>query len=285
MASLRLLVALATAVLLVTGSNSTQPSKPQRYVSLGDSLAAGMQPDTRGVDRPTHEGYADVLAQRRHLSLTRLSCGGATTTTLLQGGANCQPAHQASQLVRAEQLLKAYPDETALVTIGIGDNDVENCMDTDPPAIDTDCVHKGRVTIARNLPVIAQRLRAAAGPKTRIVGLVDYNQFLSLWLDGKQGRAAARRSIHIIGSLNALMVRIYHENGIETADASDLFHTEDVHTPVPLAGHGSVPLGVERICRWTWACSGPPIGHDDHANARGYRVIADAIAKVLAHSS
>jgi lysophospholipase L1-like esterase len=284
MAALRLLVALATAVLLVTGSSDTQPPKPQRYISLGDSLAAGMQPDSRGVDRPTHQGYADVLAQRLHLSLTRLSCGGATTTTLLSGGAHCQPAHEASQLVRAERQLKAYPD-TALVTIDIGDNDVEACMDTEPPAIDVGCVHKGRVTIARNLPQIAQRLRAAAGPKTRIVGLVDYNQFLSLWLDGSAGRAAARRSLRIIGSLNALMERIYHENGIETADAGDLFHTEDLHTRVHLAGYGGVPLGVERICRWTWACSSPPIGHDDHANASGYRVIADAIAKVLAHSS
>ena len=68
------------------------------------------------------------------------------------------------------------------------------------------------------------------------------------------------------------------------ADAGDAFAHHDLTTRRTLAGVGPVPLAVERICRWTWACSDPPIGHDDHATPHGYRVIAQAVMEALAGS-
>ena len=47
--------------------------------------------------------------------------------------------------------------------------------------------------------------------------------------------------------------------------------------PVTVPGIGSVPRNVARICQWTWECAPPPRGPNQHANAAGYRVIADAI--------
>ena len=171
-----------------------------------------------------------------------------------------------------------------LLTVNIGDNDVEGCIDTTRPAVDSACIRRGMATIRRNLPVIARRLKAAAGSHTAVVGILDYDQFLALWLDGPAGRSVARRSVRIIGALNALMARIYRAAGVQVANAGVRFHTTDLTTRRTLPGVGRVPLAVERICRWTWACSDPPIGRDDHARSAGYRVIARAVMEALARS-
>jgi hypothetical protein len=42
-----------------------------------------------------------------------------------------------------------------------------------------------------------------------------------------------------------------------------------------------LPLDVERICRWTWMCTPPPLGPDIYANTAGYGVIAQAFADQL----
>jgi lysophospholipase L1-like esterase len=261
------------------------PSTPPVYISLGDSLAAGWQPDRQGNDRATKQGYVDVVARslaRSHpgLQIQRMSCGGATSGTLLSGGAGCQPRGERSQLERAEETLKANPN-TVLVTVNIGDNDVEMCIDGNTGAVDAACMQRGEATVDRTLPQIAARLRAAASPSTRIIGLVDYDQFLSLWLDGAKGRAAARRSLGIIGKLNQRITQIYQQAGIEVADAGGRFATQDLTHTRWLHGYGRVPLAVYNICTLTWACSAEPIGHDDHARPAGYRQIALAILDVL----
>lgn len=257
------------------------------YISLGDSLAAGSQPDADGNDGPTSQGYADVLGQRLAktypgLATVKVSCGGVTTWTMINGGASCQPKGEPSQLVRAERYLKAHRN-VPLVTVDVGDNDVEGCISVNPPSVDAACVAAGRQRIARNLPTIAKRLRAAAGPHTAVVGITDYNQFLALWNDGAAGRGVARRSMHIIRSLNTLMKSVYRANGILVAEAGDRFASDDLTTMRTLPRFGRVPLAVARICQWTWACSDPPIGHDDHAKPHGYQVIAESVLDRLAH--
>src|SRR3954451_1937939 len=285
----RLLTAFAAAaatLLFTLVVPSSLGSAPPRYIAIGDSLAAGLQPDSDGVDGPSGHGYADILGRRLRrvypgLRTHRLSCGGADTRTLVQGGAHCQGRGEPGQLVQAERFMADHP-ETVLVTVNIGDNDVEGCVDTAAPAIDDACVRRGLATVARNLPTIARRLKAAAGPHTAVVGVVDYDQFLALWLEGADGRRVARRSVALIERLNGLMARIYRAAGVLVADAGSRFGTRDLTTQRVLRGHGRVPLAVERICRWTWACSNPPIGHDDHARVAGYHVISQAVLDALA---
>lgn len=282
------LAVLSLAALLLFGGTrhegplrEVRATDPPAYLSLGDSLAAGSQPDADGDDGPTRQGYADAIGRRLAatypgLRTVRLSCGGARTATLMQGGAGCQPKGEPAQLVRAERYMAAHPN-VPLVTLDIGDNDVEGCISVLPPSIDAACVREGRARIARNLPLIARRLKAAAGPHTQVIGITDYNQFLALWNDGPAGRAVARRSVEIIGSLNTLMRGIYRREGVEVAEAGRRFASEDLVTMRSVPGMGRVPLAVERICRWTWACSDPPIGHDDHAKPAGYAVIAQTV--------
>jgi lysophospholipase L1-like esterase len=261
------------------------PQPAPLYLALGDSLAAGMQPDAQGRDHPTHHGYVAVVTRslaRSHAGLhsRTLSCGGATSVTLLHGGEGCRPRNEPGQLEHAEDILAASPN-TVLVTIDIGDNDIEACIDGDTGRVNSGCVARGDANVRRNLPQIARRLRAAAPPAARVVGLVDYDQFLSLWLDGAKGRAAARRSLPIILRLNRLASSIYRAAGIEVADASARFATADLGHHHTLPRHGSVPLAVYRICTLTWACSPEPIGHDDHARPAGYYQLGQAILDVL----
>jgi lysophospholipase L1-like esterase len=264
-------------------------SGPPRYIALGDSLAAGWQPDRYGNDHPTTQGYVDVVARslarsQRGLQIERMSCGGATTGTLLNGGAGCQPRGERSQVERAEEALRADP-AAVLVTVNIGDNDIEMCVDYDSGAVDGKCLKHGEAVLEQTLPQIAKRLRAAAPPATPVSGLVDSDQFLSLWLDGAHGRAVARRSLTLIGSLNQTVTKIYRAAGVQVADAGGRFATNDLTDRRRLPGHGMVPRAVYNICTLTWACSPDPIGHDDHARPAGYYQLAEAILDVLHHKS
>ena len=274
--------ALLTAAATATPVNAASSPPPPRYIALGDSLAAGEQPDANGHDRPTNQGYVDWLGQKLQgrypgLIASTLSCGGATTTTVLNGGARCQPPGQPGQLEQAETFLGQHP-ETVLVTIDVGDNDVEHCVRE--ARIRWRCVHRGLATIRQNLPQIAQRVKAAASPSTTVAGVVDYDQFLSFWLDGGQGRRTARRSLRVIDHLNQTMASIYQAAGVEVADGGARFATDDLTHHRRLPGYGRVPLDVFRICTWTWACTPRP-GADDHAKPVGYHELGRAIRAAM----
>lgn len=273
-----------TGVVPAAGDGAATSPPRATYLSLGDSLAAGFEPDAHGRDRPTAQGYADVLGRRLrrvhpNLRTIKHSCGGGTTTTLLHGR-GCPTAGTGSQVEQAERLA-GEDAHVVLITVNIGDNDVEGCLHADGRGIDAACVRAGRTSIRRNLPVIIGRLRAAA-PGAALVGIVDYDQFLAWWLHGARGRDLARRSVRVIGDLNALVAGIYRSAGVRVADVSEEFSTNDLTTRVRAPGLGVVPRAVARICAWTWACTPGPAGFDDHANAKGYRVIAQAVLEALA---
>jgi lysophospholipase L1-like esterase len=87
------------------------------YVAMGSSYAAGPGITTVVVDSPTRcarskDNYAQQLARQRHLTLTDVTCSGATTAHVL-GPWNELPAQ-----------LDALQPETRLVTVTIGGNDL-----------------------------------------------------------------------------------------------------------------------------------------------------------------
>ena len=64
---------------------------PRYYVSLGDSLARGVQPDASGASVPTGGGYPDRVYAVLHrdspgLRLVKLGCSGETSYTMIRGG-------------------------------------------------------------------------------------------------------------------------------------------------------------------------------------------------------
>jgi lysophospholipase L1-like esterase len=252
---------------------------PLYYLSLGDSLAAGVQPigDPANLYR-TDQGYADQLfAMARewypNLRLVKLGCPGETTGTMIDGGI-CAYDH-GSQLDEAVRFLHAHGKFVAFVSIDIGFNDF-------PCQTDVKCLDPGVATIGGNLPTILGALREAAGPETPIVGATIYDPFLAYWLRGPEGQALAQLSVPAaIVPLNGMLTGIYGKAGMPVADVEGAFSTTDFTTMEPLAPFGEVPLNVARLCQWTWLCAPAPFGPDNHANALGYHAMAEAFAAVL----
>jgi lysophospholipase L1-like esterase len=251
---------------------------PIYYLSLGDSLATGVQPiGAADWQFRTDEGYADQLgriAGRRmpNLQTVKLGYPGESTKTMIEGGLTTYP--HGSQLDEAVAFLRSHRQEVAFVTIDIGFNDM--------PGYDLESIPAGLASISRNLPDILGTLQEAAGPVTPIVGMTIYDAFLPLWLEGALGREMARMSVwDAIVPINAHFLELYRAAGLRVADVEGAFATTDFETPAELAGVGSVPVNVARACEWTWGGEPPPLGPDLHARIGGYRAIAEAFDRVL----
>ena len=245
------------------------------YLSVGDSLAAGVQPigDPDDLFR-TDRGYAEQLLQTARsrypkLSLEKLGCPGETTTTMIDGGI-CAYDH-GSQLDEAVAFLRGHRQFVAFITIDIGANDF--------PCQAAECIPAGVGTIQSNLPTILAKLRDAAGPGVPIVGMTLYNPFLANWLTGPQGQVIAQASAtQLMGPVNQVLRGIFVAGGARVADIEEAFSSNDFAMQVDLPGAGTVPLNVARICMWTWVCAPAPYGPDNHANEAGYGAIARAFA-------
>src|SRR5690242_17019365 len=118
------LVPAATAS--ASGGSSADHAKLYQ-VSVGDSLAASVQPigDPDRLFR-TADGYVEQLLKTARtrwpkLALEKLGCPGETTTTMIGGGI-CSYPH-GTQLAEAVSFLKAHRALVAFVTIDIGAND------------------------------------------------------------------------------------------------------------------------------------------------------------------
>ena len=280
---MRKVCVLLAAFVLVLGSagsaaaagGSSGDKAKLHYLSVGDSLAAGVQPigDPNDLFR-TDRGYAEQLletAQGRFpkLALEKLGCPGETTTTMINGGI-CSYPH-GSQLDEAVAFLEGHRQFVAFITIDIGANDF--------PCQAAECIPAGVGAIQSNLPTILAELRAAAGPNIPIVGMTIYNPFLANWLTGPEGQAFAQLSAtHLMGPVNGVLRGIFEANGAGVADIEAAFSSNDFATQVELAPGFSVPLNVARICMWTWVCAPAPYGPDNHANETGYGVLAHAFA-------
>src|SRR5262245_2288151 len=80
--------AVTGTIAVAGGANAADRSK-HYYVALGDSLAAGVQPDATGRSQPTDRGYVDDLyaqlsAADPKLDLVKLGCPGETTTSMIE---------------------------------------------------------------------------------------------------------------------------------------------------------------------------------------------------------
>jgi lysophospholipase L1-like esterase len=249
------------------------------YLSLGDSLAAGVQPiPPKG---PWHDGYADQLfttlqAKNSSLRLKKLGCyTNESTAVMISGGSHCSYP-QGSQLNEAVAFLANHT--VALITLSIGAQELLDVFAT-PGPINMRCLDNGLADIKKNLPTILKTLQKAAGKDIPIVGMNYYEPSLAHWLLGASGHVVATDSVKVIIMLNDTLEQIYNAAGSPVADVEGAFSTTDFATMVVSPDFGTIPLNVARICQWTWLCAA--LGPDIHANTEGYGVIARAFLKVL----
>ena len=278
-----LLLCLTTLTLGNLAAASDHDNGVRHYLSLGTSLAAGIQPDASGANQLTDDGYADqlhniVAPEFRKLKLTKLGCPGETTTTMTAGGL-CE-YEEGSQLAQAVEFLHAHKDKVAIVTIDMGVNDVlaANCIDVPSSNVDVVCLLNAFNSLSNNLALILGTLQQAAHPDTKFVAMNYYNTFLAFWFNGPAGQALAYESAMLASILNYdVLGGVYGAFGVPVADVAAAFDSGNFSTNAATG----LPQNVLNICVYTYMCTGAPVGPNIHANRYGYGVIAATIAATL----
>ncbi len=283
-----LLAAALSIALMALVPSAADAAKPRKVsVALGDSLAAGVQPKAGGGNRNTRDGYATQLAKLAGTKLVNFGCGGATSETIYKGKKPCSPklktpyknrSAKTSQLAAAEKYLKKNRKKVSFVTIDIGANDVASCAQGGK--LDVPCVTAGLARLKKNTPLIAKRLRKAAGKNVTLVGMTFYNPFLQSWFTNP-GLAEATVKI-AKEQFNTELVKAYKKQGFKIADVGTAFGTyKPFSQTTTYSGRAGVPVAVANICKYTWMCAAAPRGPDIHANKAGYKLIAKTFQKAI----
>jgi lysophospholipase L1-like esterase len=262
---LTLLVAAATAT--AAAPAVAAPPSQQYYLSLGDSVAFGYQPDlvaAGDLDAADYVGYAeDFAAMHPHLTLVNFGCPGETTGTMLAGGCPWPGTlHDSygtapSQAAAAVAFLTAHPGQVSLISIDIGSNDLLALVDSctaaaDPLACVTAGVPATLAKLAANYQVLLAELSAAA-PSAELV-LFNYYNPLALQLPGSDALAAAASGV--VDQLAAA----FHAR---VADAFSAMNHE--------AGS---PAERAFLCSRSWECTS---FRNIHPTDLGYRQLAVAL--------
>ncbi|MFG1639994.1 SGNH/GDSL hydrolase family protein [Amycolatopsis sp. NPDC049252] len=147
----------STAIAVTLTGLATAPADAggRSYLALGDSVAFGYRPGavtpvSDYLNAANFRGYAENYASLRGLRLANASCPGETTGSFLKAGAQsngCEnsvgspvgyrttfPLHvtyAGTQLDYATRYLRTHQD-TKLVTLNIGANDMFVCQATTP---------------------------------------------------------------------------------------------------------------------------------------------------------
>ena len=243
---------------------------PVSYLALGDSLAAGFQPDGTTGQGYVHALWRSMGQQVPGLDLRNVGCGGETSRSLITGDHSPCTYAAGSQLDAAVAYLGAHPGGVAFITIDIGANDVlYACADGRTWLIDKTCVAGLLPRLKARVSTIVAAL-AAAAPGVPIVGMTYYDPFLGLWGSVPGGYVKAHTDQRAWSVLNGGLASAYREAGVTVADVAATFRIDDFTHTVVFPGRGRIPVNVARACGWTWFCS---VG-DVHADRKGYAKIA-----------
>jgi lysophospholipase L1-like esterase len=275
--SLPIIVILTFFIAFSANAKTVKHPKPKKntpvyYLSLGTSLAAGVQADPlTGESVVTDVSYPNILAAAlgediRKLRHVNLGCPGENSDTFIDGGI-CDYPH-GSQLYEAVKFLRAHKKFTGLITIDLGANDALACVDG--IEIDIECFYDTVSRLSSNLAYVIQTLRKAAGPKVPIVGMNYYNPLLVYWFVDPD---LAFQTAALQNILNDALLGVYDNFEIPMADVSSVFMSNNFNDD---SGNG-LPDNLDIICGWTWMC----LWQNIHPNYFGYDAMAGAFEAVL----
>jgi lysophospholipase L1-like esterase len=286
-AALALVAALYGLVAQLPARAGAASSTSGFYLDVGGSSSLGYEPtglltkDGQLLDKPSNNGYAnDVVkleASNIALRLTKLGCPGETVATLLGEKDHCYKL-PVTQMLLALKFLNAHQDDTGIVSIDIGYNDVQPCIET--ADVEVQCVDAAKQLVTTDLPKVIAKLRGAAGPNVHFVGLEYPDPFLARYLMGASERSYATQTLNVITELDQDLTDIYNHAGVAIVDVPAAFSSSDA-TPTRMSDGDVVPKNVAEICTYTYMCRAYPFGPDDHPNNMGYQLIAKAIVRAL----
>ena len=277
-----------TLLAVLTVAPTASAAKPERfYVSLGDSYAVGFQP---GIGS-TRNGFVDQLpglAKSRgyNLKVVNFGCAAASSEALMKQvgcskaalGLGATPYPKQTQLAAATKFIKANRSKIALITVAIGGHDVTSCVS----AADTiGCVLAATAAISTNVTAAAKALRAAAGPKTKIVGTTYFDSVLGAWVKpgGAGGKSLAELSVVAFQSLiNPALKKAYDSAKASFVDVTAATGAYgDLKVFENLAPYGLIPKPVADMCRLSYYCD----KGDIHPRTPGYKIMSKMIVAEL----
>ena len=262
-------------------SGSTVPgtlASARYYLSLGDSLAFGVQKTTAEAAGPSpipatpfDKGYtndiaAQLQAQNPGITVTNLGCPGETSSSFLAGPCDYRTKAQGllhtdytgSQLSAATLALTRDGGNGGLITLSLGGNDV-NALLAQCPTVDPAClsplITPAAAQLRTNLTRILQQLRSAA-PSAIIVLVAPYNPYYAL----------SPQSDALVQPFLQAAVAAAADTHVLLANAFSDFNS---------GGSPGGPTGTERdrICSLTNFCK----NGDIHASDAGYAEMARLI--------
>lgn len=276
---LPVLLALGVVALLAGCGDDPGPDAV-RVVSLGDSLAVGVQPKLLGGGQETSQGYPRRFAKALRyegtgVRLTELGCGGATSASVLTGGRACAPARDTpyrnedpstSQAAWAEGVLSSTKGERRVVLVDVGGNDVGSCYSAG--RVLPGCIARAGAALRKNLGALLGRLRLV--DRTVPIGVLTlYDPLLGLWDDQPASRPLLAREhrtflLRVNGAIAAAARR--HD-----ATVVDLAGAMEQSAPLDPSS-ADRPRAVAAVCRYTWMCVSAPRTPDIHLRKDGYEL-------------
>jgi lysophospholipase L1-like esterase len=268
-------------------ASSTATTK-KTYLSLGDSYAAGYQPPLKGKKGIVGKGYANLIPEKAKkkgydLGLVNFGCGGATVESMANdiGCRNPLPGepvykHQ-SQLDAALGYLADHPGKVQLITVEIGGNDVTSCAKSSDAI---KCVTDAVARIDASLAPTLEKLRAAAGPGTTIVGLTYPDVVLGSYLS-KDPAARQLAELSVVAFQQLINPTLRKRYEAINAIFVDVTEATGAYTPLTdmttLKPYGEIPVAVAKVCVLSYYCT----VKDIHATSKGYAAIADAVVDAI----
>lgn len=264
-----LVVALvAIDALALTIVNPATRLGPHYYMSLGDSVAFGFQPDLNFSD-----GFANFVFQDLHKAqsapvtdLANFACAGESSATMIAGECRGRAlkhiAYTGPQLDAAIAFLKRHPGQVNPITLDMGANDVITDFDhascTAAPTSDADLATLDRNLTQTILPRLQQAIRDTSGPRGADIVLLNYYNPFAKDCPGSN-------------------VFTHKLNDHLAADA-DQAHVRLVDVYAEFGGDAHM---ADNICTLTWICDARQ--PDIHPHTLGYQKIRDAVERTLAY--
>ena len=272
--------ALIASTSFVLGSTSTHAAEPLDYVAMGDSAAAGPlvgAPDPNlACFRSMTTNYPQVAAERLGAELADVTCSGAEIDDFSGRQHGFLPPQY-----------DALSDETDLVTVTIGGNDVElvqaaiSCINVLPEPVGSSCEEEytagGTDELAERIDRVEPKFDTALttieqkAPNAEIV-VVGYGTYLPpggcypeqpMW---PQDADYVQRSVD---AMSAMLGEEAREHGARFVDIGPLSE-----------GHGVCAEPAEKYFEGVIPTSpAAPL----HPNARGMRAFGNAVADVVEH--
>jgi lysophospholipase L1-like esterase len=193
-------------------------------------------------------------------------------------GPGAAPYPGKTQIAAATKFIKANRSKIALITVSIGGNDVTACARA---AEAIPCVAAATEAVNKNVTAAAKALRAAAGPKPKIVGTTYPDVVLGAWVNpgGESSKSLAGLSVIAFQSLiNPALKKAYASGKgsfVDVTAATGAYG--DLTVFETLAPYGSIPKPVADVCRISYYCD----KGDIHLRTPGYKIIAKMVAAEL----